>query len=128
MKEYLNLSFLRTPAVDPARPERGDHEAGIGALGPGFDYGGVASATSPALASGVEELLPRASLLGVARHPHLQYAAIERGSEVPCFTRLDRCHLLAPCGGVFLGTGQGARISSRLSARSVSRSPSRNND
>ena len=63
MKEYLNLSFLRTPAVDPARPERGDHEAGIGALGPLFDYGGVASATSPALASGVEELLPRANLL-----------------------------------------------------------------
>ena len=110
MKEYLNLSFLRTPAVDPARPERGDHEAGIGALGPLFDYGGVASATSPALASGVEELLPRANPLGVARHPHLQYAAVERGSEVPCFTRLDRCHRLALCGGVILGTGQGAQI------------------
>ena len=61
--EYLVLSLLRAPGRRSWLLERRDDEARIGALGPVFDPGNVASAASPALARCVEELLPRAGLL-----------------------------------------------------------------
>ena len=64
--EYLVLSLLRAPGRRSWLIERRDDEARIGALGPVFGPGDVSSAASPALACGVEELLPRAGLLARA--------------------------------------------------------------